>query len=686
MNSLDPPADTPRANAARRKRRAVLAALALMSAVAAASLLLMPGCSEESDAGGGHRVIVLGFDGMDPRLTARMMEAGQLPTFQALKDRGDSRELGTSIPPQSPVAWANFITGQGPGGHGIFDFIHRDPRTYLPQFAMARTLPPSRTLRLGSWVLPLTGSRTELLRRGKAFWQTLEEHGIPTSIIRVPSNYPPVDAGGRSLSGMGTPDLRGTYGTFSLFGTKEREERTVAGGQFHPIEFKNFVAHGKLPGPYNDYRLERDREGQLRHPLVYADFTVWRDPANPVLKVKIQDTELILKEGEWSDWVPVTFKAVPLLKSATGICRFHAKQIHPDFELYVTPINIDPADPASSVSTPADFAADLSSTIGRFYTQGTPEDTKALEAGALSESGFLAQSDLVLAERLRMLDYELSRFHSGFLFLYFSTTDAIQHMYWRSMDKGHPLWTPELDAKCGDAIGEAYRAMDKALKTALDRADADTTVIVISDHGFAPLYRTFNPNSWLMENGYLATRPGASLEKGEFLNFVDWQATEAYALGLNGLYLNLAGREAEGVVQPGRDAEKLTKELCEKLEAIRDPKSGQQVLLIAYDAKEVYHGPCAPQAPDLILGYNRGYRVSWEAALGKVSRKVLADNTEKWSGDHCIATELVPGIVFSSKPIRITKPSLIDLAPTILTEFGLPLPDYLEGRALFGSK
>lgn len=204
------------------------------------------------------KLLILGIDGMDPQLLRRFMEQGKMPNFAALATRGDFLPLQTSIPPQSPVAWANLITGMNPGSHAIFDFIHRDPATLTPYFSTSQIEPAKHNLRMGNWVLPLSEGEVLLLRHGKAFWQYLDERGIPLTVLRMPSNFPPVPSKGRTLAGMGTPDLLGGYGTFS-FHTDDPifSSGPVSGGVIYPVQVAGNRIEGQLHGPVNTFRKEK---------------------------------------------------------------------------------------------------------------------------------------------------------------------------------------------------------------------------------------------------------------------------------------------------------------------------------------------------------------------------------------------------------------------------------------------
>jgi predicted AlkP superfamily phosphohydrolase/phosphomutase len=618
-----------------------------------------------------RKVIVLGVDGMDPQLVRRYMEEGKLPNLSRLAATGSFCELGTSVPPQSPVAWSSLITGLDPGGHGIFDFIHRDPATLIPYLSTSRVEPSRYSLPLGPWIIPLSGGKVELLRRGKAFWQILDDHGIPATIFRIPANFPPVPSKARTFAGMGTPDISGAYGTFSFF-TDDPAARTTAvnGGNIYRVSPEGGHVKAALEGPPDSLRRDHRRAA--------IGFSVWIDPDHPAARIDIQGRELLLRQGEWSDWVPLTFNLIPYIESVSGICRFYAKQLHPRFELYVTPINLDPSRPALPLSTPGGYARDLWKQAGYFYTQGIAEDTKALASGVLTEEEYLQQARMVLADQLRIFDIELRRASSGLFFFYFSSLDQNGHILWRNMDPHHPAY----DARYGTVLEKLYEEIDGAVGKALQRLDAASTLVVLSDHGFAPFYRSFNLNTWLLGNGYIALRPGAAPE-GEFFANVDWSATRAYGLGLNGLYLNLRGRERHGIVGAGTEAHALADEISARLLQLRDPATGAFVVSRVDKSAEIYRGEFSGAAPDLIIGYNRGYRAGWSTTLGGFSPEILEDNLEPWSGDHCIDYRQVPGVLLSNKKIVLSAPRLTDIAPTILAEFGIPQPLAMHGRPLF---
>lgn len=620
------------------------------------------------------KLIILGFDGMDPHLVEVWMNQGKLPAFQKLRRQGDFRRLQTSTPPQSPVAWSNFITGMNPGGHAIFDFIHRDPKNYIPVFSASKTEEATRTLSIGNLILPLSGGSVVQLRKGKAFWQILEEHNIPATVFKIPSNYPPAPTKQRTLSGMGTPDILGSYGIFNYYTTEStRINEDIGGGRIHEVYVIGNRVETNLPGPINSFKKDR--------PESSIEFKVFLDPLHPVAKIVIQDQEFILKEGEWSGWKRIRFSMIPT-QSVSGICMFYLKKVRPEFKLYVSPINIDPGSPALPISTPENYAEELEKKFGPFFTKGLPADTSALDNNVLDDGEFLEQDDLVLQERHSIFEYELSRFDSGVLFYYISSTDQRQHMFWRLIDKSHPMYDPLLASKYGNTIENIYREADKILARAMNKADKDTVLMVMSDHGFTPFRRALNLNTWLKESGYLSLiNPWKQGEESFFLN-TDWSRTKAYAIGLNALYINQRGREAEGIISAGPEKEALVREIASQLERLVDPKTGERPVLRAYAAKDIYRGSYVDDAPDIIVGYNQGYRVSWASPLGRIPKDIFEDNMEKWSGDHCMDSSVIPGILLMNQKIKAPSPALYDLTPTILKIFGINSPKDMIGKPI----
>ncbi len=633
-----------------------------------------------------RKTIIIGFDGMDPRLVIRMMDAGELPHLDGMRRDGGFAPLATSIPPQSPVAWSSFITGAGPGVHGIFDFVHRNPHKQCePFYSAAETVQSEDGWEVGEHRLPLSfwpfdhnPTQTLLQRKGTPFWSYLDAAGVPTRIYDIPADYPPEPSSHGHhccLAGMGVPDMLGTYGTYQHFAEDTPLTREEAGGMRSPVEFVQDVARATLTGPANS---------ALKTPLpIHVPFTICRDLAARAVLIEVQDQQVLLAEHQWSDWTRIDFtQQMPSFLPdvhLSGICRFYLQEVAPNFRLYVTPINIDPSKPAARISEPPQFVEGIAEKLGMFYTTGFQEDHKARSNGIFTDQEYADQADTVLQERLNLLQYALDEFTEGLLFFYFSSTDLQAHIFWWDSDEAHPSRPAAAAQQNHQLIKELYKRFDQVVGQVRERAGPDATLMVMSDHGFANFRRQFNLNSWLRENGYLHPPTCGSLFEG-----CDWSRTRAYGLGLNGLYLNLRGRERDGIVTSGAEREALLGELISRLEAVRDD-DGQPVIKKVYRSDQVYDGAQMEFAPDLILGYHRGYRASWATTLGEITSSVLSDNDSAWSADHCIAADEVPGVLFSSRPIVAGQPSLIDLAPTILAEYGIVAPAEMTGRNLFMS-
>lgn len=504
----------------------------------------------------------------------------------------------------------------------------------------------------------------------------MDEHDIPAVLFKMPSNYPPVASKSKSISGMGTPDILGTYGTFSYYtDNPPANADKFSGGKVYPVNVMDNRVNANLVGPPNS--LRKDGES------LKIQFTVYRDRTNAVAKIVVQNQEILLNQGEWSEWIHIKFEVLPYLQSLTGICRFYLKEVHPTFKLYVTPINIDPKEPAIPIST-NNYAQELYDELGPFYTQGFPEDTKALTFGVFSDDEYLVQAKMVLCERRRIFEHELNKFTDGLFFFYFSSIDQDSHMLLRMMDKNNPLYDPNASPDVKNAIRFLYQQIDEVLAQTLAKVDDHTTLMILSDHGFAPLYREFHLSTWLVKNGFTALLDPSRKDEGEFYDNVDWKKTRAYALGLNGLYLNLRDREFDGVVDPF-EAPKLIDEIKQKLESARDPKNHNKIVRHAYKPSEAYFGDQLTQAPDLIIGYEPGYRISDSATLGKFPQQTIEDRKDKWSSDHCMDPSSVPGVLFSNKQIKAKNPALEDLAAAILGEFKIEAPREMSKKPIFST-
>jgi predicted AlkP superfamily phosphohydrolase/phosphomutase len=676
-------------------------------------------------------LVVLGVDGMDPELLAEVIAKypDRMKNLRWLVAQADGiQPLGTSTPPQSPVAWSNFITGMNPGGHGIFDFIHRD--------LVHREAAPSTTRVEKGWTLSLPGpykidigADSPSNRSGEAFWTILREHGIPADIWRIPANFPVDPSEGVSFSGMMTPALDSAYGQCSFYTTDPMRKVSLDYSKAHQIqEFDGVIEGTYIEGPANPFI-----EGNPNKRLVFKMY-VDHEAGAAILYAGDPEGEtekVVLRPGQWSDFLRMDFDLLPLgMMKMSGICRFYLRSIVPSVELYASPVNFDPEAPVAPVSEPSEASAELTAKIGRYYTQGMAEDVSALKEGILDDDEFMQQVTLVHDETMEMLDYALERYvgngKQGLLFFYFSEIDLASHMMWRHGDAQHPAhdperadqdassWTGRSGSTLAQTVEDLYLRIDPAVGRVRESLGDEVAIILMSDHGFAPYYREFSLNTWLWENGYLVLKKGLEKElpredprfrrvffaepdaNNNKTSNVDWTRTRAYGMGFNGLYLNLAGREEDnpnsetdesGVVQ-AEQAEPLLREIKAKLEAFVDPKNGKRPVLACDLAKDVYTGDRVREAPDLLVGYDAGYGNSDASSTGRVPHEILVDNSPSshggqlgtFNGNHLMHPDVVPGVLLSNRRLRAGSFRLQDLTVEILRFYGLEKPENMEGK------
>jgi len=588
-----------------------------------------------------RKLIFIGFDGLDPRLTEQLMAEGKLPNLARLRETGGYRRLRTTFPVLSPVAWSTFATGVNPARHNIFDFLNRSVKSYVPELSSARIARGKR------------GPKVEARRRSESFWAILGRHRIRSTILRVPVTFPPEKFNGLLLSAMGTPDLKGTQGSFSLFQTHVAADEIEGGSRF-PLICDTNGYRGSLEGP----------EGAGAIPFRVQ----LRGSRPPVVEIQRQSFEL--RPHEYTPWIRLRFR-VSALRRVSGIVRFLAAGSGEGFALYCSPVQMDPENPGLPISHPRAYAVYLAKLLGAFATLGMAEDTWALNERVLTENDFLRQAWSIFDERVAMFEDALRKTRRGVAGCVFDTSDRIQHLFFRQMRDRRP------DSEFGGVIEEMYQRMDRVVGVALPYVDSKTALVVLSDHGFCAFDRGVNLNAWLRDNGYLKVAGNAG---GKYFAGVDWRSTRAYALGLGGLYLNLRGREPEGTIAPGEEARALKRELIEKLTGLCDEAAGAAAIRNVYDADAIYSGPYLDRAPDLIVGYHEGYRTAWGAAIGKTGGAVFEANDRPWSGDHCVDPPLVPGILFANRAIASDDPGIEDMAPSFLRLFGLEPPAWMEGK------
>lgn len=603
------------------------------------------------------RVLVLGMDGLDPRRVAAMVQEGRLPAFAGLQETGTLCPLATSNPAESPVAWSSLATGCNPGKHGIFDFIHRHPKGYVPFLSLLSGPNQSESGKAGNrFVCP---------RSAPGFWRLASDAGLPTTVVRWPVTFPAEEVSGNFLAGLGVPDVTGRLGKYTYFTTDrtvQRDEKVIH------VSWRGDRMTTHLPGP--------QMRGLAGVRPVTAKLILERTGSGVVLSLGSERQNL--EPGQWSKWFPIKFKWGPVCLS-DAIVKFRLVTVSPELRLYATASQIHPEHQAWPLTSPASYGAQLAGQIGPFYTLGLPEDTHAVTDGRYDLDAFLQQCSEIGHERRAMFEHELHRFDEGVLAFVFDAGDRLQHMFWSVDDRQSPTFDPARAEKYGHVIPDLYREMDGLLATALDAVDDDTAVFVVSDHGFGPFRRAVHLNRWLVDNGFMKLHSNG--EGRSLFADVDWSATQAYAIGFTSVYLNLAGRESHGIVKSGDEAESLQARIVDALRATRDPEDGANVIRNAYTARNIYTGTAAAKAPDLVVGFEPGYRASWQTALGGAPMDVVVDNDKLWAADHLVDPSAVPGVLASNAPITPTQPAGTDLAPTILTCLGLPIPSEMDGRS-----
>jgi predicted AlkP superfamily phosphohydrolase/phosphomutase len=555
------------------------------------------------------KTLILGFDSFDPALFEAMVGENQLPNLEKFTHHGGYSRLEVASPPQTEVSWTSIATGADPGGHGIFDFVHRDPATYMAYVSIL----PMRTTPMGEqFVAPYTA---------KTFFEEAADLGYPATALWWPAMFParpelPVN----TLPGLGTPDIRGQLGVGTLFTTEEeskkktRLEKLVSAGRGH------FTA--SLPGPQT-----KGREGPETIRLELALDMLDDSSA----RLTIDGQQIDLRLGQWSDIVVLRFKA-GMLFSIHAITRFLLTSLGSVTRLYALPLQIHPLHSAWHYASSRSFSKKLWNDVGPYLTLGWPQDTTALEDGCIDDNQFLELCQMIFARRVQILYYLMKDFREGVLASIFDDLDRIQHMFFHNRLDVVKDWYRHLDAFVGE------------VSTKVAAWSGKCRYLILSDHGFTVFEQKVHLNRWLLDNGYLFTTNG-----GGDLGDVDWQKSRAYAVGLNSLYLNVEGREGQGRAR-AEDVEPLLSEIQTRLLTWQD--GGHPVVQRVRLKHETYSGPYTRFGPDLLVGYASGYRGSAETGLGKIPAASLEPNTDHWGADHSMDADIVPGVIFANRDLR----------------------------------
>jgi predicted AlkP superfamily phosphohydrolase/phosphomutase len=611
-------------------------------------LLLAPG----RPASAAGRLVYLALDGIGADAVETLIARGTLPHLAELKSRGGYARLLPTPPASEEALWASFAIGAGPGHHGLFDFTVPDLATRRPLIADSAIEPPSFRFRLWRKTPPQALRR----RQGTAFWTLLDERGVPVELLFLPVTFPPDTLSlGRMISGLGTPDLRLTRSTFTVLTTGELESERIAvpGGQIVRLRSEGEDLIGEIEGPPDP---RSNTPARLKQ-----EVAIRVEASGFAAHIEIGGIRRTLRQREWGDLLPATFSFSPFTK-ATGWVRPYLINTSP-LAVYFSPVNLDPENPYVPFSFPPGFAGELWGLVGPFETIGWVEDTFALNAGVLKEKPFLECVHRALLNRISLIEREIGRADWRFFAAALLSFDRVAHTF------GHLAADGAAGAAAtGSALETIARRLDELIGTVGEGLEPDDRLVVFSTHGMASFERGFNLNTWLAEEGYLATAGQAG--------------TRAYGLGNGAIYLNRVGREAEGSVAP-EAAGALLDEISDKLEALVDDETGANPIRRVLRGDAIFDGPLASAAPDLVLIYRDGYSTSWASLLGGQPPGLFSPNKTRWTGEHASADpEQVAGFVLADRPLRHSDPSLNDLAATALAHLGIDPPEPMTGRPL----
>ena len=565
------------------------------------------------------QTLIIGLDAFDPKMFERLSAEGKLPNLTRYAEAGGYSPFEIANPPQSEVSWTSIATGLNPGQHGIFDFVHRDPGSYAPYVSLLQI----KSDMLGKRFIPPHTATT--------IFEEATDQGYPATVLWWPATFParpelPV----RTIPGLGTPDIQGRLGVGTLFTSQPKAAAEVEKTEVAALTSCGADCFaGALQGP------AKKKKGEAQHVELPLRLEM-RPDDRKTAQLTLGKHEETLRVGEWSQIIELTFKMGWFAK-VRAITRVILTQITPEVRLYAMPLQIDPNHPTWRYASPGGFPKQLWKDVGPFLTLGMPQDTTALEDGCINSEQFLALCESIFETRERILMYLLESFDEGLLASVFDTLDRIQHIYWSDQREVVEAWYIKLDALVG-------RISQRLIELGKEK----TNVVILSDHGIAEFRHKVHLNRWLIDHGYLTPKAGAKGDAGA-LGDIDWSKSRLYALGLNGIYVNLEGREAEGIVSPEeRDA--LLAEVKAALSAWLGPDE-QPVISGVWTQAEAFEGPLAEYGPDLVVGYAPGFRASAETGLGKWEADALVTNIDHWGADHCMDYRAVPGVLFANQDL-----------------------------------
>lgn len=558
------------------------------------------------------KTVILGLDAFDPEVFERLYEQGRMPNLGRYVKTGGYARFSVSNPAQSEVSWTSIATGANPGNHGLFDFVHRDPATY----ALSVSLLPTRRGIGGTQFVPPYNTRT--------LFEQATRLGYPATALWWPATFPArVESPVHSLPGLGVPDIQGRLGVGALFTTDIGLKNERLKTPIERLELRGKRRYlGQLKGP-------RRKKGAGSQEALAEFYLEVKDSRTARLSIGKNNIEL--ERGKWSPIFEVSFKLGPLMQ-VWSITRAIWTHDQPDPRLYFLPLQIHPLRSPWRYATPQSFVKQTWNSAGPFLTLGWPQDTTGLEEGWINDEQFLDLCDSIFQTREKILHHHLEHFKEGVLASVFDSLDRVQHMFWRDDPQVIEAWYIKLDQMIGRIEPVLHR-----------RGNGDARLLIVSDHGFSNFDYKVHLNRWLVDCGYLTT--GGRSKVGN-LQAVDWSQSQAYAVGLNSIYLNLADREGQGCVQAGQK-EALRSRLREDLLTWRGP-DGSPVLRQVWFQEQAFSGSLSEYGPDLVVGFAPGYRASAQTGLGAWEESNLERNRDHWGADHCIDPEVVPGVLFSN--------------------------------------
>lgn len=559
------------------------------------------------------KTIIIGFDAFDPVIFERLHAEGKTPNLSRLAEQGGYTRFGVSNPPQSEVSWTSIATGLNPGGHGIFDFVHRNPKSYSPQVSLL----PTKSNVLGRQFIPPHSATT--------IFESAVQDGYPGISLWWPATFPArLDSPVWSIPGLGTPDIFGRLGV----------------GIFYSVD--------ELAGGDKKTRLERlvkSRDGEFLGELEGPVKTTLKGPQPNNLPIKLRllndesavltigNTRVTLKSAEWSPFITLTFR-VGFGMSIKAVTRalFSISPSNPS--LYLLPLQIHPLRSPWPYGTPKKLLKHMWRDLGPYLSLGWPQDTTGLEENFISDEQFIALCEAICAYRERTLLDLLETFEEGVLACVFDSLDRMQHMFLRDRLDLIESWYVKLDA----LFGRIYKKVSENPRL------NGVRVLVVSDHGFGEYKYQVNLNRWLLNQGFLSST--SSGDKGNF-GQTDWSKSKLYAIGLNSLYINLSGREADGQVSP-EERTSFIDSVSKRLLDWKGP-DGKFVISKLTPQETAFSGPYTEFAPDFLVGYTPGYRASALTGLGDWDANEIVLNQDHWGADHCFDAEYVPGVIFSNQ-------------------------------------